>query len=213
MHTNFVIPNVPAHLQRNRGSVQVLVAAGETSRVRRTREQFGRGRIKYSAETQPRDSSGKFRQILARLKTNLGDKELQSIVAEIKSAEAADDAGDYGKASEAGRNVIKLVDGIESGSIDSSVENNLRKGAADLGRVLAYLPLPQGENSAKVRFSDLPPSAGQLIQNLIERVENEVKSADAQKFVKILKNFISGGRTMSSDELSAEMNKLLRLLA
>lgn len=210
MRTNFVIPNVPEELQRNRGTVRVLVAAG---RKQRTREQFMRGRIKYSPKTQPRDRSGKFRQILARLKSNLGDSELEQINKEINAADKAAEAGDYAKASEAGRNVVKLVDDIEIGTLDQSVENHLRKGAADLGRALAYLPLPQGVNAAKVRFSDLPPATGRLIQDMIDRVKNEVNSADAKKFVKILENFMSGGRTMSSDELSAELNKLLRLLA
>jgi len=214
VRTSYVLPNVSPRLQRNVGN---LAAAGLTpvgkAKVARARAQFYQGRIPYNPKTQPRDRTGKFRQILARLKSNLGEKELENIVAEIKNAEKADDVGDYAKAGKAGKSVIQMIDDIKSGSLDRSVEKNLREGAADLGRVLAYLPLPQGDNSAKVRFSDLPPSTGRLINGLIDRVKEKLDAGDAEKYIKVLQSFISGVRTMSSDQLSAEMNKLLRLLA
>lgn len=196
------------------GRVSLLAALTTTDlKVQRARAQFDRGRAKFNPDTQPRTPDGKFRKILARLKANLGDTELENIVAEIRNAESATDVGDYRKASDAGTKVIKMIDDIQSGTLDRSVEKNLRIGAADLGKVLAYLPLPQGDNSAKVRFSDLPPSTGRLIDALIKRVENEINADDAAKYTQVLKSFISGVRTMSSDQLSAEMNKLLRLLA
>lgn len=210
MRTAYKISGVPDRLQRDVGNVALVAAA---TRKQRTREQFDRGRIKYSAETQPRMWDGRFRKILARLKSNLGDSELEQINEEINTAENAADAGDYAKASSSSRKVVQMIDDVQAGTLDRSVEKNLREGAADLGRVLAYLPLPQGENSAKVRFSDLPPSTGRLIQGLIDRIESEINKKDAAKFVKVLKSFISGVRTMSSDEIGAEMNKLLRLLS
>jgi len=214
--TSYVIPNLHPRFQRNVGDVTLIAAATPSpiveTKIARARAQFMRGRIPYNAQTQPRDRTGKFRQILARLKSDLGDKELENIVAEIRNAEKADDVGDYAKASEAGRKVVSLIDDIKNGSLDQGVVKNLREGAADLGRVLAYLPLPQGQDTAKVKFSDLPPSTGRLIQGLISRVEDKVNPEDAAKFTKVLKSFISGVRTMTSDELSAEMNRLLRIL-
>lgn len=214
MKTKYKIEGLPASLCKDAGEFSIVAsAAGRSRKVKRTREQFERGRLKYDADSQPRDASGRFRKILARLKTNLGENELEQIQAEISNAENADDAGDYAKATEAARKVIDMVDDIESGTLDAGVEKNLRQGAGDLGRVLAYLPLPQGDTTAKVRFSDLPPSSGRLINDMIDRVEDQINSEDAKKFTAVLKSFISGVRTMTADELSAELNKLLRLLS
>ena len=212
MRTSYTIPGLPDRLQRDVGNVAIVAAATSSAKTR-ARAQFMRGRARYNAKTQPRMWDGKFRKVLARLKSNLGDSELEQINEEIHQLEKLHDVGDYAKATSAGRNAIRLIDEIQSGTLDRNVEKNLREGAADLGRVLAYLPLPQGKDTAKVRFSDLPPSTGRLIQGLIKRIEDEINSKDAAKFTKVLKSFISGVRTMSSDEISAEMNKLMRLLA
>lgn len=212
MRTAYRVQGIPDNLQRDVGRLAALIAAGTASK-QRTREQFLRARQKYSAKTQPRMWDGRFRKVLARLKQDLGASELNQVAKEINAAEKAADAGDYQKASAASQKVIGLIDEVQAGVLDRAVEKNLREGAADLGRVLAYLPLPQGENSAKVRFSDLPPSTGRLIQGLLDRVSEQINANDAAKFTKVLRSFISGVRTMSSDELSAEMNKLLRLLS
>jgi hypothetical protein len=213
MRTTFKIDGVSDRLQRYPGRIAVIAAGTPSVRIQRAREQFTRGRGIYNAKTQPRNYDGRFRKILARLKSNLGDSELEQINKEIHEIEQAHDAGDYAKTSNASKKVIGLIDDIQTGTLDRAVEKNLREGAADLGRVMAYLPLPQGENAAKVRFSDLPPSTGRLVQGLIKRIEDEINPKDAAKFTKVLKSFISGVRTMSSDEISAEMNKLLRLLS
>lgn len=213
MKTKYRIEGIDADLCKDPGKLSLIAAAADDLRKQRTREQFFRARRRFTARTQPRQHDGRFRKILARLKENLGESELEQINDEINKAEKASVAGDYVSASKAAREVIHLVDDIETGRLEPEIEKNLRQGTADLGRVLAYLPLPQGKDAAKVRFSDLPPSTGRLIQDLIERIQGQINKKDAAKFTKVLRSFISGARTMSSDQLSAEMNKLLRLLS
>jgi hypothetical protein len=214
--TTVTIPGIPPEYCEDVDENELLVAAASSDareQIRhRVKDQFQRGRLKYNPETQPRDATGKFRRILARLKSNLGDTELEQIVREIKTAERLSDTGDYRKASDSATKVVAMIDKIESGALDQGVEKSLRTGAADLGRVLAYLPLPQGVDTAKVRFSDLPPSTAQLIRNMIKRVDEKLVSDKATKITAVLQSFISGVRSMSADELSAELNKLLRFL-
>lgn len=213
MKTDFVIPGIPEGLQKDPDEAITAAATRQVDeKIRRATEQFRRGRSPFTVDNQPRDSRGRFRQVLARLKFDLGDTQLENIVAKIKDAENMDDAGDYAKSAEAARDVVGLVDKIEEGVLDPEAIKNVRAGAAELGRVLAYLPLPQGDPNAKVRFSDLPPSTQKLIDGMIDRVVAKLGNDDARDAVAILKSYISGVRSMSSDELSAELNKLLRLL-
>jgi hypothetical protein len=167
---------------------------------------------RYNARTQPRDPTGRFRQILARLKSNLGQGELEQIQQQINKTDKANDAGNYAKTTEAAASLVDLLQGIKSGVVDDSARNALRKGAADLGRVLAYLPMPKGVDTAKVRFSDLPPSTKKLILDLIQRVQHEVNADDARKINEVLQNFMAGQYTMSADQLGQQLNKLLRFL-
>lgn len=230
----YTLKHVPARYGRDTGDPSVagpLHRAVTASAIRRTnlqqsslktsrraakkrlRSQFEAGRMKFTPKTQPRDTVGKFRKVLARLKLNLGDQATEQLAKEMEEVEAAGSIGNYEKAREAGANVIKLLDSVDSGSLSEGDINNIRKGSSELGKLLAYLPLPQGDRSAKVRFSDLPTPVGDLIRDLIERVKTKLSSEDSVKYIAILESFISGGRLMSSDEMSAELAKILRVLA
>jgi ribosomal protein S20 len=194
-------------------ALTAALSAQTRAKIVRAREQFIRGRPAFKpGEDQPRNSDGRFRKVLARLRYDLGDTELQDIVDQIKQAERANDVGDIGKATESSETVISMIDKIDEGVLDPESIKNVRAGAAELGRVLAYLPLPQGDPNAKVRFSDLPKSTRSLIEGMIDRVISKIGAKDAQPAVALLKSYMSGVRSMASDELSAELNKLLRLL-
>lgn len=214
MKTDYVVPGIDPELSKDRGDKNITAALSSVTKgkIARAREQFIRGRTGFTPGNQPRDNEGKFRRILARLKFDLGDTELEGIVNEIKNAEHSADTGDITKAAESGRSVIQMVDEIEDGVLDPENINNIRNGARELGKAIAYLPLPQGDPNAKVRFSDLPKATKDLIQGMVDRVETKLGEADAADAVANLKSLMSGGRSMASDELSAELNKLLRLL-
>lgn len=213
MKTSFLIPGIPKELQVDPDEALTAAATRQVDeQIRRATEQFKRGRPAFTPGNQPRDYQGKFRQVLARLKFDLGGQQLDNIVARIRDAEDANDAGDYAKSAKAATDVVQLVDKIADGTLDPESIRNVRAGARELGRVLAYLPLPQGDPNAKVRFSDLPPSTQDLINGMIERVQKKLGNDDAGPAIAILESFKSGVRGMASDELSAELNKLLRLL-
>jgi hypothetical protein len=167
---------------------------------------------KYNPRTQPRTNNGRFQRILARLKLSIGDSELEQITNSINEAQQANEAGNYQKSTQAAQAVMTEIAGIKSGAVDDSQRNALRRGAADLGRVLAYLPLPQGVDTAKVRFSDLPPSTRTFIKGLIDQVMQKLPPDKASSITGDINNFLSGEVQFNSDQISAEMNKLLRYL-
>jgi len=210
--SSYVIPGIPPEMCKDSTEALTAALAEETVRaIDRARDQFIRGRQAYNPKTQPRTSNGRFRKILARLRYDLGDTELQGIVSQIKSAEKLADTGDIQKSKDAAGDVITMIDRIDEGVLDDATIKNVRDGSRELGKVLAYLPLPQGTQNEKVRFSDLPKSTRDLIEGMVERVMTKDSKSNGEA-VAALKSYMSGGRTMSSDDISSELNKLLRLL-
>jgi hypothetical protein len=167
---------------------------------------------KYTPETQPRDEKGKFRQVLARIKQNLGDAGSEEAIKKIEEVENLDDAGNYMDAARAAGDLISIVDRLDTGALDSTSLENVRSSARALGEVIANLPLPFGSDTEKVRYSDLPPALKGLIDDMISRVEDKIGKKDADEATVDLKSFMSGGDYYSQAEISSQMSKLLRLL-
>jgi hypothetical protein len=170
------------------------------------------GRIKYTAETQPRDATGKFRTVLARIKQDLGTSGLQNVLDKVKEAENFDSTGDYAGAAKAATDLISIIDRLDSGALNAESLENVRNSAGELGKVIANLPFAFGEEAQKIRFSDVPPALRDLMTDMIKKVEAKIGKEDADIATKELKTFISGSELYNQSEISSQMAKLLRLL-
>ena len=170
------------------------------------------GRAKYTPETQPRDASGKFRQVLARIKQDLGTSGLDRVLDKIEEAENFDSTGDYAGAAKAAGDLLGIIDRLDSGALNAEALENVRISAGELGKVIANLPFAFGEESQKIRFSDVPPALRDLMEDMITRVEDKIGQEDADIATEDLKKFISGSELYNQSEISSQMAKLLRLL-
>jgi len=170
------------------------------------------GKKKYTAKTQPRDAQGKFRLVLARLKNDLGTSGNQNVIEKIEEAENLDNAGDYAGAVAASSDLIDTIDRLDSGALNAKSLENVRETTEDLGKVISNLPLPFDNQALKVRFSDLPPALQDLTKNLISRVEKKIGQEDADIATQELRAFMSGSDVYSQSEVSAQLNRMLRLL-
>lgn len=169
-------------------------------------------RPKYNAKTQPRDAQGKFRQVLARLKFDLGTSGNQDVIEKIEEAENLDNAGDYAGAVAASSELIGLVDRLDTGALNAKSVENVRATTSELGKVIANLPLPFENQAQKIRYSDLPASLKNLVDSLLERVEQKIGKEDADIATKELRGFMSGNDFYSQAEVSSQLNRMLRLL-
>jgi hypothetical protein len=167
---------------------------------------------KYNPDTQPRDAKGKFRDVLARIKNNLGDGGSEEAIKKIEEAENLDDAGNYMEAARSAGDLISIIDRLDTGALNKVSLENVRSSAGELGRVIANLPLPFGSDTEKVRYSDLPPALKGLIKDMISRVEEKIGQKDSDEATTDLKSFMSGGDYYSQSEISSQMSRLLRLL-
>lgn len=172
-----------------------------------------RGRSKYvPGKTQPRDAQGKFRVVLARLKYDLGTSGNQGVMDKIQEAENFDSTGDYAGAVAASSELIEKIDRLDSGALNAKSVDNVRETTSDLGKVIANLPLPFENQAQKIRFSDLPPALKRLTKSLIDRVEQKIGKEDADEATAEIRGFMSGSDVYSQAEVSAQLNRLLRLL-
>jgi hypothetical protein len=171
------------------------------------------GRKKFvPGKTQPRDAKGKFRIVLARLKQDLGTSGNQDVIEKIKEAENFDNVGNYAGAAAASSELIDKIDRLDTGALNAKSVENVREATADLGKVIANLPLPFENQAQKVRYSDLPPTLQRLTKSLIDRVEQKIGKEDADIATQEIRGFMSGSDVYSQAEISSQLNRLLRLL-
>ena len=177
------------------------------------KEQPTEDRVKFiPGKNQPRDVQGRFRDVLARLKDDLGVAGLQDVVDEVKKVENITGLGNYEEAAKAGQNLLNLLNRLDEGSLNNVSLENVRKTAAELGKVISNLPLPFTNQAQKVRFSDLPPALRNLMETMVERVEKKIGKKDANIATKELKSFMSGSELYSQSDISSQMARMLRLL-
>ena len=165
-----------------------------------------------SGKNQPRDFKGKFRQVLGRIKQDLGESGLQNVMDKVEEAENLDNAGDYSAAVQASQDLLGLLDQLNSGALNPKALENVRNSARSLGQVISNLPLPFNDQTEKVRYSDLPPVLKNLMDDMMKRVEDKIGKADAKDVNTNLASFKSGSRMFSQSEVSSEMSTMLRLL-
>ena len=167
---------------------------------------------KYTPETQPRDAQGKFRLVLARLKSDLGTAGLSRVVEKVEEAENLDNAGDYKKSAKAADDLLGLIERLDTKALNPEALENIRTSSAELGKVIANLPFAFGETATKIRFSDVPPALQKLMEDMIKKVEDKIGQEDADIATEELKSFMSGADYYNQSEISSQMAKLLRLL-
>ena len=165
---------------------------------------------KYKPGYQPRDYNGQFKQVLARLKEDLGDAESDNIANSIEAIGKG--GGDYAASVRAGLDLKSHLDRLDTGALNKDSLGNIRDASRDLGKAISNLPLPFDNQAAKMRFSDIPPTLRDLMQDLVKRVHEKIGNAEGQKATAKLRSFMSGGDMFAQGEISREMSRFLRLL-
>jgi hypothetical protein len=178
----------------------------------KSKQDAEKSRAKYTPKTQPRDATGKFRQVLARLKLDLGDAGSDAALKKIEEVDNLDSAGNYAEAAKAAGDLLDIVDRLDTGALNAEAIGNVRNSAGELGKVIANLPFAFGEDAQKIRFSDVPPALQDLMEKMITRVEDKIGKKDADIATQGMKDFMSGQEVYSQSEISSQMSKLLRLL-
>jgi hypothetical protein len=163
-------------------------------------------------KNQPRDYTGRFRDVLARLKENLGTAGNEAVLEKIKEVGDVTGLGSYEDAAKAGKDLLGLLERLDEGTLNSTALSNVRATAKELGKVISNMPLAFTNQAQKIRFSDLPPALRSLMENMVKRVEDKIGKEDAADATSEVKGFMSGSDLYSQADISTQMAKMLRLL-
>jgi hypothetical protein len=212
--TASIVAEDVADLRAQVAAAQAALLDGDNPKARRPEAVVAsRAPGRYiSGVNQPRDSKGQFRQVLARLKQDLGASGLQNVVEKVQEAENLDNAGNYTAAVSAASELLGIIDRLDSGGLNPQSLENVRSSARALGQIISNLPLPFADQTNKVRYSDLPPVLKNLMDDMMQKVEDKIGKEDADVATQRLRKYKSGDGMFSQGEVSSEMNVLLRLL-
>ena len=161
---------------------------------------------------QPRDNSGRFLDVLARLKSDLGPDASQDVVTDVQKANKLAQAGNYAQSVEASQQLLKTLDQLNDGALNKEELANVKTAASELGKIVTNLPLPFKDPNAKMRYSDLPPVLKNLLDNMVDRVNKKIGKEDGAKATSDVREFMSGSELFNQSDLSANLAKMLRLL-
>jgi hypothetical protein len=206
-------PTAKDSLRASAEDLKARVAAAQEALGKASAAEFAtEGEAKYTFETQPRDSKGKFRKVLAVLKQDLGAAGLENEYKLARKVEMLNQAGHYVASARAASQLLDTVKRMETGALNRDSLENIKLSATQLGTAVANSPLPFGHETKKMRFSDLPAPLQKLTLDMMERVEKRIGDKEADEAHKELQSYISGGRLMTQSNISAELSKMLRLL-
>ena len=163
-------------------------------------------------KTQPRDTSGKFRQVLARLKVDLGPTGAEAALKKIEEVENLDNAGNYLAATKSSAELLDVLGRLDTKALNPESLENVRDSSRLLGQVISNLPFQFNNQAQKIRYSDVPPVLKDLMEKMIDKVNQKIGQKDGQEATKDLRNFMAGGDYYSQSEISSQMSTLLRLL-
>lgn len=168
--------------------------------------------FKYNAKTQPRDYRGRFRDVLARLKVDLGGAGSSAALNKLQEARTSEYLGDYARSTAAAGDLLGIIDRLDVGALNPESLENVREGSRQLGLAMATLPFGFGQPSEKIRYSDIPPAFRDLIETLMKKVEAKIGKEDSDIALKEMNSFKSGNDLFSQADIASQMSKFLRLL-
>lgn len=193
--------------------LKARVAAAQEALGKASAAEFANeGEAKYTFETQPRDSKGKFREVLAVLEKNLSAAGLENERKLAERVQMLNQAGHYVASSKAAAQLLETINRMETGALNRDSLENIKLAAGQLGTAVANSPLPFGHDTKKMRFSDLPAPLQKLTKDMMKRVEERIGKKEADQATAGLRSYISGGRLMTQSNISTELSTMLRLL-
>ena len=170
----------------------------------------------FDAQRHPRwDENGQFRQVLTRLRKDVEDvPEAEEAVRNIDKAMELMGSSDLGKIEAATHDVMRSID--KAADLVGSAETaaNMRTGFAALGEALARLPLPQGNDTATMRWTDLPMQLQSLVTDVMDKLKSELDADEYRKVTHDVQAFQSGVDFATSDQIQSWLSGMVsRLVA
>ena len=170
--------------------------------------------LPFDPSKHPRlDNNGQFRAVLARLHDNVtGQPGADAIRAQIDHTLKLMDSAQLNELEQATGDLMKTINDVADKTTNASVQENMRNGFKALGTELAKLPMPQGSETAKMRWSDLPPQLQNMVEGVMGKLQQHLKPEAYGKVTSEVNDFKTGVHFATSDQIQSWLSNMTQYL-
>lgn len=169
---------------------------------------------KFDPNEHPRFSdNGQFRQVMARLRSGIqGQAGTETIARQIDHVMELMDEGDLSKIDSEGKNLMKAIKDAAETTDHKDISENLRAGFKALGIELAKLPLPQGQDTVTMRWTDLPIDLQNTVDDVMTKLKTHLEPDAYDKVTSEMSSYKSGVDLATSDQIQSWLSSMLQYL-
>lgn len=182
---------------------------------------------KFSPETQPRESNGKYSAVLARLQDpsvgvgrgnggtgGSGGAATTSSTVGKQAAKiiSASSGGDAKGATLGAANLVNTLNTVNTKGMSPKGIAIIKETSRELSTIIVNSDLSMGDTVDEYHFSDLPPVLQQFSRTLVSQVQQKVGAKKAVGLTADWTNYMSGQTEMTVPNISSALNKLLSSL-
>lgn len=169
---------------------------------------------KFDPKEHPRfDTNGQFRQVMARLRSGIqGQAGTETIARQIDHVMELMDGGDLSRIEAESKNLMKAIKDAAETTDHKDISDNLREGFRSLGMELAKLPLPQGQDTVTMRWTDLPVQLQNTVDDVMTKLKNHLEPDAYAKVTSEMAHYKSGVDLATSDQIQSWLSSMLQYL-
>ena len=106
----------------------------------------------------------------------------------------------------------ELISDAAEATNHRDVQQNLRAGFTALGMELAKLPLPQGQDTVTMRWTDLPVQLQNTVNEVMDKLKQHMDPKEFDKVTSELQSYKSGVDLATSDQIQSWLSTMVEYL-
>lgn len=168
----------------------------------------------FDPKKHPRfDANGQFRAVMARLRSGVeGQPGTETIAREIDHVMGLMSTEDLDVIQDQANNLMKTIKDVEAATDNKDVAETLRTGFKAIGLELAKLPLPQGQDTVTMRWSDLPTQLQTTVDDVMLKLKDHLTPEAYDKVTSEVTRYKSGVDLATSDQIQSWLASMVQYL-
>jgi hypothetical protein len=169
---------------------------------------------KFDPKEHPRfDSNGQFRQVMARLRSGIeGQAGTETIARQIDHVMGLMGTEDQDTIQDQMNNLMKTIKDVEQSTDNKDVSDTLREGFKAVGLELAKMPLPQGQDTVTMRWTDLPLPLQTTVDDVMLKLKDHLTPEAYDKVTSEISRYKSGVDMATSDQIQSWLSSMVQYL-
>jgi uncharacterized protein (DUF2267 family) len=169
---------------------------------------------KFDPKAHPRlDANGQFRQVMARLRSGIeGQAGTETIARQIDHVMGMMGTEDQDIITDQTQNLMKTIKDVSQSTDNKDVSETLRQGFKAIGLELAKLPLPQGQDTVTMRWTDLPLPLQTTVNDVMLKLKDHLTPEAFDKVTSEVSRYKSGVDMATSDQIQSWLSSMVQYL-